>query len=233
MEIKSFNKLVDNPLELSFQDKVLVQEECLKTPFSAILRLLDTLCSKACNIATDKMSNMHTILLYLPENNTLSVLLGKVRLKDTIGETPSGNMTKDETEQVLPRTEQSRNKPETVEQAVQQPEVDILQEINDYQEVSFKTAPKSVILDKFLEAASCGNVDNSPVEPVAVSESGKKSLQPNNSLNTETLAFILVQQGKFDKAIEVYTNLSAQNPEKSATFAVRIEEIKKKSGHVQ
>jgi len=224
MEIKIFNTLIDRPLELSFQDKVLVQEECVKTPFSAILRLFDLLCSKACNIASDKMSNMHTILLYLPENNMLKALSEKVRLKDAVNEVPR------EKQENPPATLLPTPSKESAPQATEAPsgqDTDILKEINDYQEISFKTAPKSVILDKFLETAACSNVDNSPIEPVSVSESGKKSIQPGDSLNTETLALILTRQGKYDKAIEVYTNLMVQNPEKSATFAARIEEIKK------
>ena len=211
MDIKSFNTLVDNPLELSFQDKVLVQEECLKTPYCAILRLLDTLCSKACNIATDKMSNMHTTLMYLPIENTLSALMGRVKLKTPMAQT---------VETAPVRKAEPEKKADEAG--------DILKEINDYQEISFKTAPKSVILDKFLEAASYRETGSAPIDPVAISESGKKSLQPNSALNTETMALILEQQGKLDKALEVYMNLSIQNPEKSATFAARIEEIKKK-----
>jgi hypothetical protein len=227
MEIKSFNKLVDNPLELSFQDKVLVQEECGKTPYSAVLRLFDTLCSKACNIASDKMNNIHTILLYLPENNMLSSLLGKVRLKDTASVTEP---SKPKPQVELPNAEI----PQYVATQEELPqECDILKEINDYQEVSFKTAPKSVILDKFLEAAAYRDIDSSPIDPVSVSESGKKSIQPNNSLITETLALILEKQGKYGKAIEVYTNLSNQNPEKSATFAVRIAALRQKVESVQ
>lgn len=234
MEIKSFNKLIDNPLELSFQDKVLIQEECVKAPFSAILRLYDTLCSKACNIAADKMSNTRTILLYLPEKNTLAALLGKVKLKDAVSVEQKKTKEEPQREPDAPQEAAKQVEAQPSEQPLcEQPDCDILKEINDYQEVSFKTAPKSVILDKFLEVAAYKGDDSSPIEPVAVSESGKKSLQPNNSLNTETLAIILVQQGKLDKAVEVYTSLSAQYPEKSATFAVRIEEIKKKSAQAQ
>ena len=103
--------------------------------------------------------------------------------------------------------------------------MDILNEINTFQEVSFKTAPKSVILSNFLQ--------NSPSEiekthprtetPAAVDE--KESLRSDVSLGTETLAVILEQQGKLDKALAIYKNLLARNPEKSSIFAARIEKL--------
>ena len=70
---------------------------------------------------------------------------------------------------------------------------DILSEINTFQEVSFKTA--------------------------------KKSLTPDVSLGTETLAVILEKQGRYDKALAIYKNLLAHNPEKSSIFAPRIERL--------
>ena len=213
MDITSFNTLVDNPLLFSFQDKVLVQEECVKTPYSAVLRLLDTLGSKACKIAADKLYNPQMTSLFLPTTSTLAGFLERVQLKEVLAS----------------RVEPKPTAPLHQAKATPAPsESDILKEINDYQEISFKTAPKSVILDKFLETAAYHDVDDAPIDPVAVSESGKKSLQPDNSLITETLALILEQQGKYEKAIEVYEKLSALNPEKSATFAARIEEIKTK-----
>jgi len=43
---------------------------------------------------------------------------------------------------------------------------------------------------------------------------------------TETLAKILIKQGQLDKAIQVYKDLSLQNPEKSAYFDAQIKNLK-------
>ncbi|MEO7534441.1 MAG: hypothetical protein ABIU30_11370, partial [Ferruginibacter sp.] len=43
---------------------------------------------------------------------------------------------------------------------------------------------------------------------------------------TETMAEVLVQQGKADKAIEVYKKLSLLNPSKNAYFAAKIDQLK-------
>ena len=102
---------------------------------------------------------------------------------------------------------------------------DILNEINTFQEVSFKTAPKSVILSKFLQAAPSNGNDLPSSAHEHNGNDEKKSLQPNQSLGTETLAVILEQQGRYDRALTIYKNLLAQNPEKSSTFAPRIERL--------
>lgn len=102
---------------------------------------------------------------------------------------------------------------------------DILNEINTFQEVSFKTAPKSVILSNFLKVGPSEEMKNAQSEPVAVEQNDKKSIQADSSLGTETLAVILEKQGKYDKALAIYRNLLAQNPEKSSNFAPRIERL--------
>ncbi|MBQ3787705.1 MAG: tetratricopeptide repeat protein [Bacteroidales bacterium] len=105
------------------------------------------------------------------------------------------------------------------------PSFDILSEINTFQEVSFKTAPKSVILSNFLQ------VDPSEEEIEASQDArnrdinDKKSLTPDVSLGTETLAVILEKQGRYDKALAIYKNLLAHNPEKSSIFAPRIQRL--------
>lgn len=111
--------------------------------------------------------------------------------------------------------------------ATVEPSFDVLNEINTFQEVSFKTAPKSVILSNFLQSGPSETVEkvqNAAPAPVA---DDKKSIRPDASLGTETLAVILEKQGRFEKALEIYRNLMAQNPEKSSNFAAQIERLEK------
>lgn len=108
------------------------------------------------------------------------------------------------------------------QEAVEASNFDILNEINTFQEVSFKTAPKSVILSNFLQIAT---TENDTSEPTPVETKDKKSLTADVSLGTETLAVILEKQGKYDKAKEIYENLMARNPKKSSIFANRIEKL--------
>jgi len=103
---------------------------------------------------------------------------------------------------------------------------DILNEINTFQEVSFKTAPKSVILSNFLQIATSESDDTDLGELLPAETKEKKSLIPDSSMGTETLAVILEKQGKYDKAVAIYENLLARNPEKSSIFAPRIEHLK-------
>lgn len=55
----------------------------------------------------------------------------------------------------------------------------------------------------------------------------EKSLVESDSLASETLAEILVRQGKIDKAIKMFQTLSLRNPEKSTYFAARIKQLQK------
>ncbi|MBR5028583.1 MAG: hypothetical protein IKX51_05115, partial [Bacteroidales bacterium] len=107
-------------------------------------------------------------------------------------------------------------------------EIDILDEINSFQDISFKTAPKSVILEKFLDPNTQKAPQNTPEKHLTIDELGKKSNSDSDGLTTETLAIILEKQGKIEKAIEIYEKFMCQNPEKNRIFAVRISELKNK-----
>lgn len=105
------------------------------------------------------------------------------------------------------------------------PAYDIFNEINNFQEVSFKTAPKSVILSNFLQASPSEDVRKAQEVQRPEVREDKKSLLPDDILGTETLAVILENQGRYEQALAVYKNLLVHNPEKSSTFAPRIDQL--------
>lgn len=105
------------------------------------------------------------------------------------------------------------------------PQMDIFQEINAYQDISFKTAPKSVILSKFLENEVCEGLNSDGEQPLPIDVIVKKSIESESSVATETLAVIYKNQGKYEKALDMYEKLIRKYPEKSSIFALRISEI--------
>ena len=104
-----------------------------------------------------------------------------------------------------------------------------MEAINSYQDVlSFKTAPKSVIIEKFLESEGNKNQKNQSNEALSIDELSKKSISEKDEVVTETLALIFEKQGKIDKAVDTYNKLIAKYPEKKSIFANRIEELNNK-----
>jgi hypothetical protein len=69
------------------------------------------------------------------------------------------------------------------------------------------------------ELASDPEVDNM-IQGIA------KTSNETKEIVTETMAQVLVKQGKTDKAIQLYIKLSFLNPDKSAYFAAKIEQLK-------
>ena len=55
----------------------------------------------------------------------------------------------------------------------------------------------------------------------------EKNLTYNENIISETLAQILIKQGKKEKAIEVLKKLIWKFPQKKAYFAAQIEDLKK------
>ena len=53
-----------------------------------------------------------------------------------------------------------------------------------------------------------------------------KTSNETREIVTETMAEVLVKQGKTDKAVQLYIKLSFLNPDKSAYFAAKIEQLK-------
>ena len=64
-----------------------------------------------------------------------------------------------------------------------------------------------------------------PGEPVEQEDLTKRSKPAGGSLVTESFAKILLNQGKTDKAREIYEQLMVKNPAKKAYFATKINEL--------
>ena len=81
----------------------------------------------------------------------------------------------------------------------------------------------SNLIEKFIAS-------NPKIKPVKVDEKSNfayESILENESLMTETLAHVYLEQKKYEKAITAFTVLSLKYPEKSSFFANQIIEIKR------
>ncbi len=82
------------------------------------------------------------------------------------------------------------------------------------------------IIDSFLNKTT--KKSKASKETFSPTNMAKMSLVENNQFVTETLANIYAKQGKIDKAIEIYEQLSLKNPKKKTFFASRIRFLKEK-----
>ena len=198
MNPKQFADKVSNPENFSSQDRGWLKAMLAKYPYSSVVGTLSLLADHAYGF--DTQEERRAVALSLCNPAVLDKLIAGA-MADT------GSIAAEAP--VVPE-EQS---------------FDVLNEINTFQEVSFKTAPKSVILSNFLpyETSKGGVSENQENKKRDFND--KKSLMADVSLGTETLAIILKNQGRYDKALAIYENLLAHNPEKSSTFAPRIQEL--------
>lgn len=85
---------------------------------------------------------------------------------------------------------------------------------------------KKEIIDKFI--ANEPSITPKKAMPDNPSDLSKASSELKEDLVSENLAVIFAKQGKTAKAIEIYKKLIWKFPQKKASFAARIEELKKK-----
>lgn len=224
MDKNGFGQLMDRPGNVSSDEWDALQRECDKYPFCAPLQVLSLLANKANRVPLWERQSLPVAALYMQDPTLLTEHLARLS-------TPSPQRMAQPTPQAdtpAAATTATPTPPAAApDKETDSPKAfDILQEINAYQEVSFKTAPKSVILTNFLEKD--GGIDLQDVEfdATPIQELAKKSISPSDSLQSETLALILEKQGKIAQAVAMYEKLMANNPEKSSTFAVRIALLK-------
>jgi tetratricopeptide (TPR) repeat protein len=88
-----------------------------------------------------------------------------------------------------------------------------------------RTKEQIAIIDQFIKAQPSikPKTDQAPPSDLTEIKSGEFA----DNIISETLAEILIRQGKKEKAIEVYRKLIWKFPQKKAYFAAQIEELKK------
>lgn len=91
-----------------------------------------------------------------------------------------------------------------------------------------KKNTKKELIDKFI--ANKPSITRNKMPSKNQSDLSKTSSQLKEDLVSENLAVIFAKQGKTDKAIEIYKKLIWKFPQKKASFAAQIEELKKKKG---
>lgn len=213
MNKEIFNDILKRPSAISNTEWPLLHRDLQRYPYCALLQVLDLLGGKACGALSNIGDESSRVSLYALDQQVLNKMLAQTTYK---------------AQPQAPKTVVEQSKPASEQPQSEAPSFDILQEINSYQEVSFKTAPKSIILSNFLESNEYLSSEIADDEEVVAAETNKKSLHEDTTIYTETLAVILKKQGKFEKAIEVYNNLMAKYPEKNSTFANQIELLKAK-----
>jgi hypothetical protein len=214
MDKNSFGKIMSHPGTLSPDEWSELHRDRDRYPFSAPLQVVALLADKAAGAPMWEHQSLPVVSLYVQDVDRLYEQL------DAVSRQPME----------ANHAPVSPVQPSPVQPPKEIPSVpvdfDILQEINAYQDVSFKTAPKSVILSNFLEKDGGIVPDFETYDDVPVQELAKNSIRPSQSFESETLAVILEKQGKLQQALEMYEKLLVKNPEKSSIFAVRISKLK-------
>lgn len=89
-----------------------------------------------------------------------------------------------------------------------------------------KASQQFAIIDEFLEKLP--HIKPQPVaDATPATDISENSVEVHDDFMTETFARILVKQGSYDRAIEIYRKLILKFPEKNTYFASQIEEIEK------
>ncbi|QJX48797.1 hypothetical protein HMJ29_18510 [Hymenobacter taeanensis] len=86
------------------------------------------------------------------------------------------------------------------------------------------------LINRFLKAQpriKTPSHDSKPADEQA--DLSVRSTQAAPAIASESLAKIMVKQGKIDKAIEIYERLMQRQPEKKAYFADQIQQLKQPS----
>ena len=212
MTKEGFLNYIRKPSKFSLQDKLDIQSEKTDYPYCSLLQMLDLLSDKATNIYQWESRFLPKIGTYVLDRQILKKYLDRIEETKIVSQQQIDLKAQIEKQKDI---EDGRNADSNI---------DVFDEINSYHEVSFRTAPKKVIVEQFLDTQT--QVTNSDDELPPLEELEKKSLSMQHTIVSETLATLLEKQKNYKGTIEAYEQLSLKYPEKSSTFADQIERLK-------
>jgi tetratricopeptide (TPR) repeat protein len=105
---------------------------------------------------------------------------------------------------------------------------DIISEIDSYKEPNISNNPtKQELIERFLKINNpkIKNEEKSEKDDINIDKIVRKSANDEFKIVTETMAKVYLKQGNKVKAIKIYQQLIANNPEKSIYFANQIKKI--------
>ena len=227
MDKKQFIDMASAPGRFTSQDRGWLKAQLAKYPYSSVVATLALLADRAYGFDTPE--ERRAVALSVCDPDVLDSLLSRAASGPAVDSAVASAPASTPARSVAPTAASTTASTATATRAAAPAPVDssfdVLNEINTFQEVSFKTAPKSVILSNFLKVDPSEEENEASGDTSGRDINDKKSLMPDVSLGTETLAVILEQQGRYDKALAIYKNLLANNPEKSSIFAPRIQRL--------
>jgi hypothetical protein len=91
------------------------------------------------------------------------------------------------------------------------------------------TSKRSRLIEHFLSGRGGFRLPSEGEGNIASSDLAEEAVRENDDILTEKYANLLLQQSKYEKALQVFEKLSLKYPEKSVYFAARIKEIKQLS----
>lgn len=209
-----FTEILRNPsTNLTEEENQWIKSEKEKNPFCSLFSLVLLLSQKE-NDFSDCEGLLAETAVCVPDRKFLKQQMG---LASAI---PSAHQLQTAAIKDIPAIP-------VVEEKTVEPEngVDILEEIDAYQEISLKTASKKELIEKFLEIDS--PKINKPNRQNEVDDK-KHEFHETTHFVSETLALLYEKQGNYAKALKIYEDLILKYPEKNSTFASQIEKLKEK-----
>lgn len=234
MDKNAFAEKLASPESFTTQERGWLRSMADKYPFSSVLTTMSLLADHAYGF--DRADQRRAVALSMCSSYALTQMMDKAvpaAAPQTTTTTKAAATPAASTKAPSPARSASHKTAPAATTATAAPatpkeepkKFDILNEINTFQEVSFKTAPKSVILTNFLQTTPQETAERTVAAARQDQNDDKKSLRPDLLVGSETLAVILEQQGRYERALAIYKNLLARNPEKSSTFAPQIERL--------